>query len=156
AAAPGKPGVYESLGLKPVINAAGTFTALGGSVMPPEVVAAWAEASRHFVDLPELQDRSGERIAKLLGAEAALVTTGAAGALLLGTAAAVTRGDRKLVGKLPDTTGMRNEVILQKAHHSCYDNQLFGVGTKLIDVETAADVARAVTDRTALMFFMNY
>src|SRR5204862_4708608 len=81
---------------------------------------------------------------------------GAAGALLLGTAAAVTRGDRKLVGRLPDTTGMRNEVVLQKTHHSCYDNQLFGVGTKLIDVETAADVARAVTDRTALMFFMNY
>src|SRR5438067_93825 len=155
AAAPGKPGVYESLGLKPVINAAGTFTALGGSVMPPEVVAAWAEASRHFVDLPELQDRSGERIAKLVGAEAALVTTGAAGALLLGTAAAVTRGDRKLIPRLPDTTGMRNEVILQKSHHSCYDNQLTGVGAKLIEVETVADVAKAVGERTALMFFMN-
>ena len=110
---------------------------------------AWAEASRHFVDLPELQDRSGERIAKLVGAEAALVTTGAAGALLLGTAAAVTRGDRKLIPRLPDTTGMRNEVILQKSHHSCYDNQLTAVGAKLIDVETAADVEKAVGGRTA-------
>jgi D-glucosaminate-6-phosphate ammonia-lyase len=151
-----RPNVYESLGIKPVINAAGTFTALGGSVMPPEVVAAWADASRHFVDLAELQDKVGEKIAKLLGADAALVTTGAAGALLLGAAAAVTRGDRKLIGKLPDTAGMRNEVVLQKAHHSCYDNQLTGVGAKLIDVETAADVAKAVTDRTALMFFMNH
>src|SRR5438067_2714774 len=152
---PGQPGVYEALGVKPVINAAGTFTALGGSVMPPEVAAAWVEASRHFVDLVELQNRVGERIAKLLGVEAALVTTGAAGALLLGTAAAVTRGDRKLIARLPDTAGMKNEVILQKAHHSCYDNQLTGVGVKLVDVETAADLFPAVTKRTALLFFMN-
>ncbi|HJZ90379.1 MAG TPA: aminotransferase class V-fold PLP-dependent enzyme [Gemmataceae bacterium] len=152
---PAKAGVYEALGIKPVINAAGTFTALGGSVMPPEVVAAWVEASKHFVDLVQLQDRVGERIAKLLGVEAAMVTTGAAGALLLGTAASLTRGDRKLIAKLPDTTGMKNEVILQKAHHSCYDNQLTDVGVKLIDVETAADIGRAVNAKTALMFFMN-
>lgn len=151
-----RPNVYEALGIKPVINATGTVTVLGGSVMPPEVIAAWAEASKHFVDLVELQERVGERIAKLLGVEAALVTTGAAGALLLGTAAAVTRGDRKLVGRLPDTTGARNEVILQKTHHSCYDNQLTDVGVKLIDVETAADVERVAGERTALMFFMNY
>src|SRR5437660_1084736 len=144
AAPPTESGVYEALGLKPLINAAGTFTALGGSVVPPEVVAAWMEASKHFVDLVQLQDKVGEKIAKLLGVEAALVTTGAAGALLLGTAAAVTRGDRKLVARLPDTTGMRNEVILQKAHHSCYDNQLTDVGVKLIDVETAGDVEKAV------------
>src|SRR5204863_1108569 len=109
----------------------------------------------HFVDLIELQNRVGEKIAKLLGVESALVTTGAAGALLLGTAAAVTRGDAKLIARLPDTAGMKNEVILQKTHHSCYDNQLTDVGVKLIDVETAADVGRAVTERTAQMFFMN-
>src|SRR5262249_57592951 len=95
---------------------------VGGSVMPPEVVAAWVEASKHFVDLVQLQDRVGERIAKLLGVEAAMVTTGAAGALLLGTAASLTRGDRKLIAKLPDTTGMKNEVILQKAHPTSYAN----------------------------------
>src|SRR5207237_2869481 len=95
--APPGPGVYESLGIKPVINATGTVTVLGGSVMPPEVVAAWADAARHFVNLVDLQDRVGERIAKLIGVEAALVTTGAAGALLLGTAAAVTRGDAKRI-----------------------------------------------------------
>jgi len=147
--------VYEALGVKPVINAAGTFTALGGSVMPPEVVAAWVEASKHYVDLGALQDKVGAKIATLLGVEAALVTTGAAGALLLGTAAAVTRGDPKIVARLPDTSGMKNEVILQKTHHSCYDNQLTDVGVKLVDVETPADVARAVTEKTAMMFFMN-
>ncbi len=154
-AVPREKNVYEALGVKPVINATGTVTVLGGSLMPPEVVKAWVEASRHFVDIIDLQNKIGERIAKLLGVEAALVTTGAAGSLLLGTAAAVTRGDAKLVKRLPDTTGMKNEVILQKAHHSCYDNQLTNVGVKLIDVETPADVRRSITERTALMFFMN-
>jgi L-seryl-tRNA(Ser) seleniumtransferase len=148
-------GVYESLGLKPVINATGTFTDLGGSIMPPDVVAAWADAARHFVDMVELQDRVGERIAELVGAEAAMVTTGAAGALLLGTAAALTRGDRKLIARLPDTAGMKNEVILQKSHHTCYDNQLTDVGVNLVDVQTTADVEKAINDRTALLFFMN-
>jgi L-seryl-tRNA(Ser) seleniumtransferase len=152
---PAKPSVYEAIGVKHVINATGTVTVLGGSLMPPEVVAAWADAAEHFVNLLELQERVGERIAKLVGVEAALVTTGAAGALLLGTAAAVTRGDRKLIGRLPDTAGMKNEVVLQKAHHSCYDNQLTDVGVKLIDVETADDVGRAIGERTALLFFMN-
>src|SRR5207249_676019 len=119
-----RPGVYEALGIRHVINATGTVTVLGGSLMPPEVVAAWVDASRHFVDILDLSNKVGARIAKLIGVEAALVTTGAAGALLLGTAAAVTRGDARFIRRLPDTTGMKNEVILQKAHHTCYDNQL--------------------------------
>ncbi len=152
---PRAPDVYEALGVKHVINATGTMTTLGGSLMPPEVVAAWADASKHFVDLFDLQNKVGERIAKLVGVEAAMVTTGAAGAMLLGTAAAVTRGEPKLVARLPDTTGMRNEVLIQKTHHTCYDNQLTDVGVKLVDVETTADVRRAAGERTALMFFMN-
>ena len=149
------PDVYEALGVKHVINATGTVTMLGGSLMPPEVAAAWLSASRHFVNLIDLQDKVGARIAKLVGVEAALVTTGAAGALLLGTAAAVTRGDARRIKQLPDTAGCKNEVILQKAHHSCYDNQLTDVGVKLIDVQTPADVQRAIGPRTALMFYMN-
>ncbi len=152
---PARQSVYEALGLRHIINATGTVTNLGGSVMPPEVVAAWVDASRHFVNLVALQDRVGERIAKLIGVESALVTTGAAGSLLLGTAAVVTGGDRRHIARLPDTRGMKNEVLLQKAHHSCYDNQLTDVGVRLIEVETAADIKRAVNDRTALMFFMN-
>ena len=156
AASPPRPSVYEALGVKHVINATGTVTVLGGSLMPPEVAAAWVDASKHFVNILDLHDKVGERIAQLIGVEAALVTTGAAGALLLGTAAAVTRGDPKRVARLPDTAGMPNEVIIQKAHHSCYDNQLTDVGVKLVTVETAEDVNRAVNDRTALIFFMNY
>jgi L-seryl-tRNA(Ser) seleniumtransferase len=155
AAQPARQSVYEALGLRQVINATGTVTNLGGSIMPPEVVAAWADAARHFVNLLELQDRVGERIAKLIGVEAALVTTGAAGSLLLGTAAVVTRGQPRFIRQLPDTKGMKNEVLLQKAHHSCYDNQLTDVGVRLIDVDSAADIKRAVNDRTVLMFFMN-
>jgi L-seryl-tRNA(Ser) seleniumtransferase len=149
------PSVYEVLGVPQVINATGTVTNLGGSLMPPEVVAAWVEASRHFVNLLTLHDRAGERIARLIGVEAALITTGASGALLLGTAAAVTGGERAAIRRLPDTTGLKNEVILQKSHHSCYDNQLTNVGVRLVEVETAEDVTRAVNSRTALMFFMN-
>src|SRR5262249_59086022 len=82
--------VYEALGVKHVINATGTVTVLGGSLMPPEVAAAWVDASTHFVNILDLHDKVGERIAQLIGVQAALVTTGAAGALLLGTAAGVT------------------------------------------------------------------
>src|SRR5262249_55638304 len=96
-----KSSVYDQLGVKRIINAAGTMTALGGSLMPPDVIAAWSEASRHFIDLVELQNRVGERIAKRLGVEAALVTTGAAGGILLGTAAALTFRDHNLVARLP-------------------------------------------------------
>jgi D-glucosaminate-6-phosphate ammonia-lyase len=155
AAEPARPSVYEALGVRHVINATGTVTNLGGSVMPPEVVAAWTEASRHFVNLLELQDKVGERIASLIGVEAALVTTGAAGALLLGTAAVVTGSERQRIARLPDTRGMKHEVLLQRSHHSCYDNQLTDVGVKLVDVDTAADVRAAVNEHTALMFFMN-
>ena len=150
-----KPNVYERLGIQPVINAAGTLTALGGSLMPPEVTEAWRDASQHFVDLLELQDKVGERIAERIGVEAALVTTGAAGAMLLATAAAVTRGDPDAIGRLPDTRGLKNQVITQTSHHTCYDHQITNCGVKLIDVETRAELERAINDRTAMMLFYN-
>ena len=150
-----KHNVYETLGLKPLINAAGTITTLGGSLMPPEVVAAWTEASQHYVRLFELQDRVGEKIAKLLGVEAALVTTGAAGGILVGTAAAVTYRDRSLVGRLPLPPEMGIEVIRQKTHHACYDNQIKACGVKLIDVETRRELARAINERTRMMMAYN-
>jgi L-seryl-tRNA(Ser) seleniumtransferase len=147
--------VYQTLGVKHVINATGTVTILGGSLMPPEVVAAWVDASRHFVSLLDLHDKVGERIAKLVGVEAALVTTGAAGALLLATAAAVTGSDLARIRRLPDTAGLKNEVVVQKAHHCCYDNQLTDVGVKLVTVETPAELEAAIHSRTALLFFLN-
>jgi L-seryl-tRNA(Ser) seleniumtransferase len=151
-----KPSVYEALGVKRIINAAGTITALGGSLMPPEVVAAWTEASQHFVDLLELQDRVGERIAKLLGVEAALVTTGAAGGIVLGTAAALTYRDRSLVARLPLPPEMGREVIRQKSHRDCYDHQITACGVRLVDVETPEELERAISPRTAMMMAYNY
>lgn len=154
-AAPSEPSVYEKLGVKTVINAAGTLTSLGGSLMPPEVLAAHASAAEHFVEIGELQDRIGERIAALVGVEAALVTTGAAGAMLLATAAAVTRGEAQRIARLPDTTGMKNEVITQKSHHTCYDHQVTSCGVKLIDIETRQELEQAINERTAMMLFYN-
>jgi L-seryl-tRNA(Ser) seleniumtransferase len=150
-----KPSIYERIGVKRVINAAGTLTALGGSLMPPEVIEAWVDASHHFVDLVDLQNKVGLRIAELIGVEAALVTTGAAGALQLATAAVLTRGDVQLVRRLPDTTGMKNEVICQQAHQACYDNQITACGATIIRVKTPADLDRAIGDRTAMMLFYN-
>jgi D-glucosaminate-6-phosphate ammonia-lyase len=150
-----EPSVYETLGVRTVINAAGTLTNLGGSLMPPEVLAALASAAQHFVDMEELQDGIGQRIATLIGVEAALVTTGAAGAMLLATAAAVTRGDPQRMERLPDTLGMKNEVITQKSHHTGYDRQITNCGVKLIDVETPEELEQAINERTALMLFYN-
>jgi seryl-tRNA(Sec) selenium transferase len=107
------------------------------------------------VDMGELQDRIGQRISALIGVEAALVTTGAAGAMLLATAAAVTRGDPQRIARLPDTLGMQNEVITQKSHHTGYDRQITNCGVKLIDVETREELEQAINERTALMLFYN-
>jgi L-seryl-tRNA(Ser) seleniumtransferase len=150
------PEVYEALGIKPIINAAGTITTLGGSIMPPEVIAAWNAASRSYLPLLELQDRIGERIAKLLGVEAALVTTGAAGAILVGTAAVLTYQDHNLVGHLPLPPKIGVEVIRQKSHRAGYENLVKACGVKLVEVETRKDLERAINERTAMMFSYNF
>lgn len=147
--------VYGELGVQRIINAAGTITMFGGSLMPPEVLAGWQAASQSFVNLLELQQRVGQQIAKLLGVEAALVTTGAAGGILLGTAAAVTYRDPALVERLPLDPNQGIEVIRQKFHRACYDNQITACGVRLVDVETREELERAIHDRTALMFSYN-
>ncbi len=147
--------VYEALGVQPIINAAGTITTLGGSLMPPAVIAAWTAASQSFVNLLDLQDRVGEKIAQLLNVEAALVTTGAAGGILVGTAAAVTHRDRSLIGRLPLPAEMGLEVIRQRAHHECYDNQVQACGVRFVDVDTRQDLERAINERTVMMFSYN-
>lgn len=147
--------IYHKLGVKTIINAAGTITRLGGSLMPPEVTAAWNDASMHFVNLPELQNRVGEQIAKLIGVEAALVTTGAAGALVLGTAAALTLRDKSLISRLPVSPESGLHVIRQKSHRQCYDNQVTACGMRLVDVETRAELERAINDRTLMLLSYN-
>jgi len=147
--------VYTRLGVHPVINAVGTVTVLGGTIMPPDVVAAMEAAGRHFVPMPELLEKSGEHLARLLNVEAAVVTTGAAGAITLATAACVTRNDSQKIRQLPDTRGMRNEVVMQKSHRSGYEAQILLVGTKIIEIETSSELESAISDRTAMLFFLN-
>jgi L-seryl-tRNA(Ser) seleniumtransferase len=147
--------VYTRLGLKPLINGMGTVTVIGGSLMPPEVVRAMEEASRHFVFVPDLQAKAGARIAELVGVPAAMVTAGAASAIAVATAAAMTRGDPKKIAQLPDTTGLPFEVIQQKSHRCGYEPQILLNGARIVTIETREELDRAVGERTAMMFFLN-
>jgi L-seryl-tRNA(Ser) seleniumtransferase len=147
--------VIRELGVRPFINAAGTFTALTGSLMRPEVVAAMQVASRQYVKLEELQDAVGKRIADLVHCESAIVTAGCASALSLSTAACVAGKDSARIRRLPDTTGMKNEVIVQRSHRVGYDHAIRNAGVKLVEVETRDEMEAAINDRTAMMFFLN-
>ena len=155
AAGKGARDYFRDLGVRPFINAAGTYTAMTASLMPPEVMDAIAYASKQYVMLDELHDKVGERLAALLHCEAAMVSSGAASAMTLGTAAVLTGGDTKKIVDLPNLTGMKSEVIIQKSHRFGYDHAVRNCGVKLIEVETADDVERAVNDRTAMMLFYN-
>jgi D-glucosaminate-6-phosphate ammonia-lyase len=149
------PNVYARLGLRPVINGVGVVTHLGGSLMHPEVLRAMEDAARHFIPLTELQSKVGARIAELLGAEAAMVTNGCASAITMATVACVAQGDPEKLKRLPDSTGMKNEVILQKSHRSGYEQQMLLVGAKIVWIESKEELEAAITDRTAMMFFFN-
>lgn len=147
--------LYASLGVKPVINAAGVVTVLGGSIMPPEVIKAMEEASRYFIPLPELEKKVGARIAELLKAPACMVTCGAASAIAVGTAACLSQGDPKKLRQLPGREGIKYEVIQQKTHHSGYEHQMELCGAKLVIVETRQELESAINERTGMMFFLN-
>ncbi len=146
---------YSNLGVRTVVNGIGTVTTLGGSIMPPEVIEAMVEASHHFVDLPELQQKAGRYIADLVSVPSAMITCGAASAITVGTAACVAAGDPEKLRALPDTSGMRNEIIQQKAHRSGYETQMWLAGTKTLWVETRQELERVIGERTAMMFFLN-
>jgi uncharacterized pyridoxal phosphate-dependent enzyme len=148
-------GIYDRLGVRPVINGMGVVTILGGSIMPPEVVRAMDDASRSFVHLPDLQRKAGARIAELLRVPAAMITGGAASSITVATAACIARGEPDKLRQLPDTTGMKNEVIQQKTHRSGYEAQIELVGAKVVTVETPEQLQNAINERTAMMFFLN-
>jgi len=147
---------YEKLGVTKIINAAGTYTALTASTMPPSVQAAVARAAKHPVRLHELQKAAGEYLARQLKCEAAMVTAGAASGLTLATAAAVTLGNRTAIHNIPtDTTGLKNEVIAQKGHRYEYDHAIRNCGVRFVEVVTLADYQAAFTDRTVMTNFFN-
>ncbi len=147
---------YDKLGVAKLINAAGTYTALTASLMPPSVEAAVAQAARHYVHLSELQTAAGEYLANKLHCEAALVTAGAASALTLGTAACMTVANPAAAHQIPnDLTGLKNEIVVQKAHRYDYDHSLLNCGTRYVEVETVADYEKAFTDKSVLALFFN-
>src|SRR6266699_6643206 len=157
AAAPRSTGrdYFRELGVRPFINAAGTYTAMTASLMPPEVMEAINYASRHYVMLDELHDKVGARIAALIHAEGAMVTSGAASALTLGTAAVLTGTDRQKIVDLPNLAGMKSEVIVQKAHRFGYEHAVRNCGVRLVEVETREELERAMSEKTAMMLFYN-
>ena len=147
--------IYSRLGVRPFINAAGTYTALTASLMPQEVVTAMHEASRQYVSLGELHQIAGERVASLVGSEAALVTSGCAAALTQATAACVCGSDVEAIRQIPDTTGLKNQVIIQKSHRFGYDHAIRNVGVDLVEIETRQELEAATSEQTAMLFFLN-
>jgi L-seryl-tRNA(Ser) seleniumtransferase len=147
---------YQKLGVTPFINAAGTYTVLSASTMPDEVQASIALAARQPVNLNELLDASGAYLAKRLQCEAALVTSGAAAALAVGTAACVTMGNEQAILGIPtDMAALKNEVIVQKSHRYGYDHALRNCGTRFVEVETLEQYEQAFTERTVMAHFFN-
>ena len=147
---------YQKLGVTPFINAAGTYTVLSASTMPDAVQAAISLAARQPVNLNELLDASGEYLAKRLRCEAALVTAGAAAALVVGTAACVTRGNDSAILNIPtDMSALKNEVIIQKAHRYGYDHALRNCGIRFVEVETLEQYEQAFNDHTVMTHFFN-
>jgi L-seryl-tRNA(Ser) seleniumtransferase len=147
---------YDKLGVTKIINAAGTYTVLTASTMPPSVQAAVARAVKHPVRLANLHKAAGEYLAKKLHCEAALVTAGAASAVTLGTAACVTVGNRNAHHAIPtDMAGLKNEVVIQKAHRYSYDHAIRNCGIRFVEVETLAEYDAAISGNTAMCFFYN-
>ena len=147
---------YQKLGVTPFINAAGTYTALSASTMPDEVQAAIALAARQPVNLNELLDASGAYLAKQLRCEAAFITSGAAAALVVGTAACISLGNDQAILNIPtDMAGLKNEVIVQKSHRYGYDHALRNCGIRFVEVETLEQYEQAFTERTVMTHFFN-
>ncbi|MGI8634103.1 MAG: selenocysteine synthase, partial [Segetibacter sp.] len=155
-APPAKRDLLKELGVRTFINARGTITFMTGSLMHDYVLEAINNSSKEYCMLDELQDKVGERIAIMSHAEAATVTSGAFSALTLGMAGILTGMDLKKVEQLPhlEEGGMKSEVIIQNSHKIHYNHALINCGVKLVYVETAADVAKAVNEKTASMHFL--
>ena len=147
---------YQKLGVTPFVNAAGTYTILSASTMPDQVQAAVTLAAQKPVHLMELHKAAGDYLARRLRCEGALVTSGAAAAIKLATAACITRGNKSAVVNIPtDMQGLKNEVIVQKAHHYDYDHAIRDCGARFVDVETLDEYERAFSERTVMTQFFN-
>ncbi|WP_426667731.1 aminotransferase class V-fold PLP-dependent enzyme [Mucilaginibacter sp. McL0603] len=147
--------LFKELGVTPVINASVTMTFLSGSLMLPEVLEAINSTSHDFANMYELQDKVGAKIAEMLQVESAMVTSGAACAILLSTAAAITGTDHEKIKLLPNLPGPRPEVIMQKTHRYLFDQAVTTTGAKIIEVEGADEMEKAINDKTVMALFFN-
>ena len=147
--------IYRQIGIRPLINAAGTYTTLTGSLLVPQARDAMAEASRCFVPLIDLQKAAAARIAKLLNVPAAVISSGGAGSILLATAACLTGKDQQKIRSLPDTTSMKNEVIMVREHRMGFDHACRATGARIMEVETADQLNAAINAKTAMLFWVN-
>src|SRR5581483_3950272 len=146
-----KQNVYSRLGVKTIINCRGTWTYLSGSLEFPEVRQAQLEAAEYFVNMLELQRAVGRRLAELTGAESGIVTSGSAGAMAAATAACKAGADDKRIWQLPDTTGMKNEVVMAGGR-SAFDSAIRLTGAKLVLAYSPEEVANAITENTAMIY----
>ena len=152
-------GIYERLGVRRVIHASGTTTRYGGSLLRPEALEAMREASHTLVNLDELNAAAGAAIARMLGAEAAFVTAGASSGLILQSAACIAGDDPAKVTRLPDTRGMKNEIVIQRAHRFAYDQAYRVAGGVLVEIGLARrtqpyELEDAITERTAAVAYL--
>jgi len=160
-------GIYEELGVRTIINAKGPSTRLSGGFLDAEVTRAMVEASRHCVDMAELQSAASRVIAEITGAEAGYVTSGAAAGLLLGAAACVTGLDPGKMNRLPDTTGMKDEIVMVRSQRNFYDHAVRGAGVRVVEVglpdrfagagvrdAEGWEIDQAIGDRTAAVFYV--
>jgi L-seryl-tRNA(Ser) seleniumtransferase len=146
--------LYESIGVRPVINCKGTFTIISGSLSLPEVKQAMMEASRHYVHIDELMEAVGKRLADLTGAEFGMVTSGCAAALAHATAAAIAGGDPERMQRLPNLAGLKNEVIAPRYSRNVYDHAIRMLGVKFVDVENEQQLRSALGPQTALVMVL--
>ena len=159
--------IYERLGVTPIINACGPNTRLSGGIMAPEVAEAMMEASRHCVDMVELQARASVLIAEATGAEAGLETSGAAAGVLLGLAACMTGLDPDKMNRLPDVTGMKSEIVVPRSHRNFYDRAARALGARVVEVGLSDrfsgtgvrdvegwEISAAITERTAAVYYL--
>ena len=150
---------YGRLGVKRIINAASWITVYGGSIMPRAAVEAMEEASRWFVDLHELNEKAGEVIAKLTGAEAGMVTAGSAAGMVLEAAACMAGTDPAKIWQLPDTTGMKDQIVIHRAHRVNYDHSFRVTGAKLVEIGNTGtthewELEAAIGERTAAVAYI--
>lgn len=151
--------VYHAIGVKPIISARGTTTASGGTKLRPEVIEVMAKASRVMVDIPELNAAAGKVIAEITGAEAGFVSSGAAGGLVLQAAAVIAGSEPAKMAQLPDTTGLKDEIVIQNSHRFAYDQAYRVAGATLVGVGSGKscepwELEAAFNERTAAVAYL--